>query len=247
MWHRWTTEWRLSVGPASMSLQPTRRGRPIGLAEGEPMPIAGPEGIAPALLEGLRAQRAIDAALRATTRLRVSVDDGLFAWLRLEGPFWRIDGAQTRALAAARAADLLGVAPGALAVTCSTQSDGRTLIACAIDAGWPRAITAAATACGLVLVGLRPAWSVRLAQLQVPGRDALVARRDAAAVRWAVRRAGAWIAIGSEPLDESSADWPRRLDALVRGQVADAGELARWFDGAPEAAPLGWRVVEALR
>lgn len=247
MWHRWTTEWRLAVGPASMSLQAMRRGRALGPAAIEPTPIAGLDALAPALAEAVRAQRAADASLRTVNRLRVSVDDGLFAWLRLEGPFWRIDAAQTESLAAARAADLLGVAPGELAVACATQSDGRTLIASAIDAAWPRAITAAAVASGLALVGLRPAWSARLAQLRVPGRDALVARRDAGAVRWAVRRAGAWVAIGSEPLDESGTDWPRRLDALVRGQLAGIGDLPCWFDGAPEAAPSGWRVLETVR
>lgn len=247
MWHRWTTEWRLEIGAASMSLNAVRRGRVFGEVDAVTAPVAGPQGLAAALAEAVRVRCEADPGLRGTTRLRVTLDDDQFAWLRLEGPFWRIDAAQTRLLAVARAADLLGVAPEELSVACATQADGRTLIACVIDVEWPQAIGAAASASGLVLVGLRPAWSARLAQLRVPGREALVARRDAAALRWAVRRAGAWIAVGSEPLDDRCTDWPTRLDALVRGQVQGTGGLPCWFDGEPTAAPQGWRVAEAAR
>ena len=151
MWHRWTTEWRLALGPGSMSLQAARRGRVLEAADPALTPIDGVQGLVAALPDAVRAMRASDATLLGATRLKVTVDDGLFAWLRLEGPFWRIDAEQTRLLAAARAADLLGVAPDELEIACATQSDGRTLLACAIDAAWPRAITAAASASGLSL------------------------------------------------------------------------------------------------
>jgi hypothetical protein len=230
-----------------MALHAARRERVLGPADAAPTPIDGVQGLVGALPEAVRAMREADATLRGATRLKVTVDDGLFAWLRLEGPFWRIDAAQIRLLAAARAADLLGVAQEELAVACATQADGRTLLACVIDAAWPQAIASAASASGLALGSLRPAWADRLARLRVPGRDAIVARRDASAVRWAVRLGGAWIAMGSEPLDERSGDWPLRVDALVRVQVPGAAELPRWFDGEPEAAPSGWRVAGGAR